>query len=236
MSEDLSRVGPLTETLHWRIRKHLVFFWEVPTDLLAPVIPDRLDLAEIRPGTTLAALEMLHYKVGHFREGYREFHEAVFAATVQPDLSIEMPMPRFSMFAIRVISDSTEFCHSEGSSIFTPTHHVPGFRTEFSADGTSCSLFDHDQPIAICRNTAPAVPVRKQTIWGQYFTNTRGLQRGVWRWDGLAAEHMERGDASECHRHLLWNGVDMTNARSTYRQMRAEPEATDLRFYHAGPL
>lgn len=225
-------------TLHWRIRKQLVFFWEMPVEKLMPVIPEPLELLEVRPGVTLAALEMLHYKVGHFREGYREFYEAVFATTVHPDLSIKMPMPRFSMYAIRVVSDSTEFCHSEASTIFTPTHHVPGFRIEFDDIGASCNLFDGAEPIARFRNSAADVPVREQTIWGQYFTNTQGLQRGIWRWDGLAAEHMQRGsgDSIELFPHLLWNGVDMSNVKTAYRQMRAEPEGTDIRFYHAGPL
>lgn len=236
MHDELSHVGRLPITLHWRIKKQLVFFFEVETDQLAPLVPPQLELQEVRPGVSLCALEMLHYKVGHFAEGYREFYEAVFAATVQPDLSIDMPVPRFAMYAMKVVSDSTEFCHSEASSIFTPTHHVPNFRTEFSDDGASCELFDGDYLIASCHNAAPETPVKPQTIWGQYFTNTQGLQRGIWRWDGLAAEHMKSNADTRLHPHLLWSGLDVSRVSRSYRQMAAKPEATDLRFYHAGPF
>lgn len=236
MTVDFSHVGKLAQTLHWRIKKQLVVFYEVETEQLAPLLPAPLETQEVRPGVSLCALEMLHYKVGHFSEGYREFYEAVFAAAVQPDLSLDMPVPRFSMFAIKVISDSAEFCHSEATSIFTPTHHLPEFRIAFSDDGTSCEMFDGAAPIATCRNVAPETPVKPTTIWGQFFTNTNGLQRGIWRWDGQASEHMKAGDHGRLYPHLLFAGLDVSRVRNVYRQMAAKPEETDLRFYHAGLL
>jgi len=232
---ELDHVGRLGLTLHWRIKKQLVFFYEAPTALVAPLLPPALELQEVRPGVAIVALEVLHYKVGHFETGYREFYEAVFAATVQPDLSIDMPVPRFSMFAMKVISDSQEFCHSEATTIFTPTNHVPGFRIEFDEAGSSCVLWDGDARICECRNTAPETPTKPTTIWGQYFTNTRGLQRGAWRWDGLAAEHMKAGESGKMYPHALWNGLDPAQIGRVYRQMTSQPESTDIRFYHAGP-
>lgn len=235
-TNEFSHVGRVAQTLHWRIKKQYVVFYEIETELLAPLVPAPLELQEVRPGIALCGLEMLHYKVGHFREGYREFYEAVFAATVQPDLSLDMPVPRFSMYAIKVISDSQEFCHSEAESIFTPTHYVPNFRIEFSEGGESCNMFDGDQPIAICKNTAPETPVKPTTIWGQFFTNTRGLQRGIWRWDGQASEHQKPGDHGQLFAHDLFCGVDVGRIKKAYRHMAAKPEETDLRFYHAGLL
>jgi hypothetical protein len=234
MTEDLSRVGSVAVTLHWRVKNQVVFFYEVATEALAPLVPPELELQEVRPGISVCALEMLHYKVGHFREGYREFYEAVFAAAVQPDLSLAMPVPRFAMAAIKVISDSTEFCSAEAYTIFTPTHHVPGFRIEFSPDGTSCQMFDGDYRFADCRNTAPETPFKPQTLWGQYFTHTRGLHRGIWRWDGRASEHMKGGDHGQLSPHLLFGDLDVAKIGRTYRQMAAKPEETELRFYHAG--
>ena len=233
--DDRSRVGKLPMTLHWRVKNQVVFFYEVPTDALAPSIPAGLELQEVRPGISLCALEILHYKVGHFRDGYREFDEAVFAAAVQPDLSIAMPPPRFTMYAIRVISDSTEFCSQEASTIFTPTNYVPGFRIAFSEDGKSCDMFDGDAPIAACKNTAPETPTKPMTIWGQYFTNTAGLQGGIWRWDGEASEHMKRGDSGKLYQHLLFGDLDVSKIGACYRQMTARRDETELHFYHAGP-
>lgn len=237
MTTELDHVGNLAQTLHWRIKKQLVFFYEVPTDLVVPILPAQLEAQEVRPGVTICCLEVLHYKVGHFEEGYREFFEAVFAVTVHPDLSIDMPMPRFNMFAMRVISDSREFCHSEAKTIFTPTNHVPGFRIEFDELGTSCVLYDGDQVICECKNTSPDAPMKPTTIWGQYFTNTQGLQRGAWRWDGYASEHMKPGaDTGKIYPHMLFAGIDPSKIGRVYRQMVAKPDQTDIRFYHAGPF
>lgn len=234
---DFAHVGRLDLTLHWRARKQVVFFYEVATELLAPLIPDQLELQEIRPGTSLGCLEILHYRVGHFATGDREFCEAVFAATVQPDLSIDMPVPRFGMFAMKVLSDSREFCDSEARTLFTPTTHVPGLRAEFDAAGSSCVLWNGDAVICECKNTAPEVPKKQMTVWGQYFTDTKGLQRGAWRCDGLASEHMKGGDAGSLHASELWNGIDPSKIGRVYRQMAAQPDdGTDIRFYHAGRL
>ena len=53
MTTEFDRVGKLPLTLHWRIKKQLVFFYEVPTDVVAPLVPAPLEPQEIRPGTSL---------------------------------------------------------------------------------------------------------------------------------------------------------------------------------------
>jgi hypothetical protein len=235
MTESIERVGSHPMTLHWRIRKQVMYLWEIDTDAIAPLVPDPLTPKEVRPGISLFAIEALHYHTDHFRPGYPEFLEAVLTAAVEPDLSIDMPVPRFCMHAISVISESPEFCEQEGRLLHTPTELVPGLRMEFSEDGASCDMFDGDQPIVLCKNTHPSVAYEPKVLWGQYYTNTKGLQQGIWRWDGEMFEHMKAGNYGTFHKHPFFKGMDTSRVRGCYRQMMARPDfQNSARFYHLG--
>lgn len=231
-------VGSHPLTLHWRIKKQVMYLWEIDTDVLAPLVPDPLTPKEVRPGISLFAIEALHYHTDHFRPGYPEFLEAVLTAAVDPDLSIDMPVPRFCMHAISVISESQEFCDQEGRVLFTPTELVPKLRMEFSEDGASCDMFDGDAPIVSMRNTHPEVVYEPKTLWGQYYTNTNGLQQGIWRWDGEMFEHMKAGRSSSFGgSHPFFKGMDMSRVRGCYRQLMAKPgHQSSARFYHLGAV
>ncbi len=224
-------------SFHWRVRKQLMYLYEIDADALIPHVPPSLELVEARPGVGLVAVELLHYHTDHFRPGYPEFYEMVVTAAVQPDLSLKMPMPRFCMHAISVISDSQEFVDGEGDLIKTPTVLVPKLRMEFTPDGASADVFDGDRPIITCRNTAGVAPYAPKELWGQYYTNTAGLQHGAWHWQGEMFEHQKRGDFGTFHPHAMWNGLDITRIRGCYRQMMAKPDlTTNVRFYHVGEV
>jgi hypothetical protein len=219
--------NPAKDNIHWQLRKQLLFLYEIDTDALARVIPAGLEPMEIRPGIALCAIECMHYRTGHFRPGYREFFELVFGAAVQPNLSIEMPLPKFCIHGISILSDSEEFVEQECRLLFTPTGHAPNLRLEFTEDGTGCDVFDGADPILSCRNTHEAPPVyERKTLWGQYYTDTKGLQQGIWRWQGELFEHMKNagGDYGRFHAHPFFKGVDMSRVRGCYRQMIGKPE------------
>jgi hypothetical protein len=237
MSE-LDHIGKHPLTLHWRVTKQLLFLWETDLDAMAPLVPASLECVEVRPGRGLVALEVLRYATGHFRPDYREFLEIVFTAAVQPDLSIDMPVPRYCMYAISVYSDSPEFCDQEHRLLHTPTELIPNLRCEFSDDDTRCDVFDGDQPIAHIRNTnAQLGAYERKTMYGQYYTNTQGLEHGLWRWDGHVSEHMKPGDWGSFHPHRFWKGLDLGRVRSCYRQMLKQPGTeSSVRFYHRGPV
>ena len=237
MEPSLEQLGSIPLTLLWRVKKQVMYLYEIDADAVASLVPPRLDLVEVRPGIALLAIEALHYHTDHFRPGYPEFLEAVLTCAVQPDLSRKMPVPRFCMHAISVISESPEFCEQEGRLLFTPTELVPGLRMTFSEDGASCDMFDGDQPIAHCRNTSRAVRYQRKTLYGQYYTNTNGLQHGLWRWDGEVHEHQTAGDFGKLSPHPFFKGIDLSRIRGCYRQMMAKPDLqTDVRFYHVGPI
>ncbi|MDB4960396.1 MAG: hypothetical protein JWP01_395 [Myxococcales bacterium] len=235
MTTALDHVGKAKLTLSWRVRKQVMFLYEIDSDAIAAHVPPSLEAMEVRPGVSLIAIECLHYYSDHFREGYREFLEMVLTVAVQPDLSIDMPVPRFCMHAISVISDSPEFVEQEGHLLYTPTELVPGLRMEFSEDGGGVDIYDGTTPMVMCRNTHPNPPYDHKVLWGQYYTNTNGLQQGIWRWEGQMFEHMKAGDWGSFHPHPVFKGIDLSRIRGCYRQMMAKPETvTDVRFYHLG--
>jgi hypothetical protein len=237
MSDSVERLGNAPLTLHWRVRKQLLYLWEIDTEALAPVVPPSLDLIEVRPGRGLLAVEALHYHTDHFRPGYREFLEIVLTAAVQPDLSLAMPVPRFCMHAISVYSDSPEFVNQEAELLFTPTELVPKLRFAFSPDDSGADIYDGDTPILSMKNTHPAPEFAPKTLFGQYYTNTRGLQLGMWRWDGEMFEHMKGGDWGKLYPHPFFKGIDLGRVRGCYRQMIAKPgSSSHVRFFHVGPV
>jgi hypothetical protein len=186
-----------------------------------------MEAVELRPGVSLVAVEGIHYHTGHFTPGYREFFEVVFGAAVQPSLSIRMPVPRFCIYALSLLSDSSEFVERECSVLFEPTTLMPGLRLEFSEDGASCDMIDGTSPIVSLRSAARPTYERK-TLWGQYYSDTQGLRQGVWRWEGELFENMKAGSSATFHEHAFFKGVDMKRVRGVYRQMAAKPDTVSV--------
>jgi hypothetical protein len=237
MIDSVESLGGAPLTLHWRVRKQLLYLWEIDVEALTPAVPAFLDLLEVRPGRGLLAVEVLHYHTDHFRPGYREFLEIVLTAAVQPDLSVKMPVPRFCMHAISVYSDSPEFVQQEAELLFTPTELVPGLRFAFSDDGCGADIYDAEAPILSMKNTHAAPDFAPKVLFGQYYTNTRGLELGLWRWEGEMFEHMKSGDSGKLYPHAFWKGIDIRRVRGCYRQMIARPGSTSsVRFFHRGAV
>ncbi|MFT3691606.1 MAG: hypothetical protein QM831_00590 [Kofleriaceae bacterium] len=234
--ETATSLGNINLTLIWRVKKQVMYLYEVDADAVAHFVPPSLEMIEVRPGRALFAVEALHYHTGHFgKPDSPEFYEAVFTIAVQPDLSVPMPVPRFCMHAVAVISDSEDFCAQEHRLLHTPTELVPGLTMEFTADGASCIMKDGDQLIIDMKNTAGGVQFEPKKLYGQYYTNTKGLQHGLWTWQGQMFEHQKVGDYGVIGDHPFWKGLDLRRVRGCYRQMVAKPDlVTEVHFFHRG--
>jgi hypothetical protein len=216
------------DTIHWRLRRQLLFLFEVDADALAKVVPPQLEAVEVRPGIALMGIECLHYRTGHFGEDSPEFYELVFAAAVQPNLGIAMPVPRYCMHGVSIFSNSKPFIDDECKLLFSSSEYVPGLRFEISEDGTSCDVFEGDRPIVRCKNTNPAPTFDHKVLWGQFYVDVGGLAQGIWRWEGELCEHMRKGDAGEFFEHRFFKGLDLSRIRGCYRQMSAKAEASSM--------
>jgi hypothetical protein len=237
MNHPLDRVGPAALTLQWRLRRQTLYLYEIDTDAVAALVPEPLSIVEVRPDVALFMVECLHYYPGHFRPDAPESFELVLAVPVQPNLSIDMPVPRLSLHIVSVITSSLDFVENESRAFGSPIVHAPDLRMEFTADGANVDVLDGKTPIVRQRNTNPEIAFEPKVLWGLTFTNTRGVQQGIFRWEGQVFEHMKRGDHGTFHPHEVYKGIDTGKIRGINRQMVAKPDVvTDVRYYHLGAV
>jgi hypothetical protein len=222
--------------VHWRIDRHFFYTFEVDADEAERVIPDALQLVELRPGVALMSVGVLRYQPGHFAPASPPFDELVGAIHVAPDLAADMPVPTMTFSAFCVLSDSADFVEREGYTLYTPTRHVP-LRFELTADGLGVSVSDDDGPILTVPSAHSGPRWVQREMWGQHFTNTRGLQHGIWEWDGRLFEHQQRLPGWLLFAHPFWAGIDPRSVRGLYRTMVQAPGTMcHERFYAMRPV
>ena len=232
-----AHVGADDLVVTWKITRHLMFTWEIDVEELERFVPRELTPVEVRPGIGLFSVATILYAPGNFGPTSRAFFELVSVAHVQSDLSLTMPVPRFSMHAINVWSDSPDFVRQEGELLFTPTELVPSLDIKFTELCDGSETRDATGPIITLRNTNPNPKFTHDEMWGQHYNDTQGLHRGIWEWDGMKCEHQVKGDAGRLHPHAFWKGMDLARVRGCYRQMIPPPGAPAIeRFYRTHQL
>jgi hypothetical protein len=110
-------------------------------------------------------------------------------------------------------------------------------KLQFSDKWDAVEVSDDDGPIISYRNTHPNPVYASDELWGQHYNETKGLHFGVWEWDGIKFEHMQKGDAGRLYPHPFFKGMDMRRVRGCYRQMLMEPGSSAVeRFYRVRQL
>jgi hypothetical protein len=235
-------VGDDELVIEWHIQRHIMFTWEMDLEELEKQVPAALSCVEVRPGIGLFSVAAVFYQPGNFGPGSSEFLELVSVAHVESDLSMQMPLSRFSMHAIAVWSDSPDFIKQEGEKLFTPTRLDPSLRAMWDDDWAGAELVDDAGPILTMRSTNPKPVYARDEMWGQHYNDTHGLHRGIWEWDGDKCEHMLHPpgappNAATFHAgHAFWQGMNLARVRGVYRQMIPRPGSTGTeRFYKVRP-
>lgn len=222
--------------VHWLINRHLFYTFEVDTREAERLLPEPLQIVEIRPGISLMSVGLLIYEPDQFRPGSPVFSELVGAVHVSPDLSTSMPVPAMTFLSFSVLSDSPDFVEQEGHTLYTPTRHV-ALKAELTPDLLGVTVSDQDGPILSMPSAHPEPRWVHKEMWGQHYTNTKGLQHGIWEWDGRLFEHQTRLRNWKLHPHPFWCGIDVSRVRALYRTMVLEPGTVcHERFYAMRPL
>ena len=216
-------VGKDPLILEWCLLRHILFNWEIDTEALEPFVPRELTLVEVRPGVSLLSVAGMLYAPGHFGPGSPAFFELAALANVQSDLSLNMPLSRFAMHSISVYSNSADFVRQEGSLTFTPAFLDPTLELKFTENWDGLDAWDEDGPIVSLRNTHPSPVYAPDEFWGQHFNETKGLQRGIWQWNGSKFDHMHKGNAGTLSPHPFFKGIDLKRVRGCYRQFLPKP-------------
>ena len=209
--------------IEWSINRHLFYTFEVDLEEAERIVPEALAIVEPRPGVALLSVGVLRYEPGSFGAGTPTFLELVGAVHVAPDLSITMPMPAMTFSSFSVLSDSTAFVAQEAHTLYTPARHVPSLTLELTDDQLGGRVADEHGPILEMPSAHPEPRWVAKEMWGQHFTNTRGLQHGIWQWDGRLFEHQKQLPGWRLHPHPFWAGIDVSRVRRVYRTMVQEP-------------
>jgi hypothetical protein len=111
----------------------------------------------------------------------------------------------------------------EARTLYTPSRLSPGLAADLTPDALGVAIHDADGPILSMPSAHPEPRWVAKEMWGQHFTHTRGLQHGIWQWDGRLFEHQKPLPGWRLHPHRFWAGIDVRRVRRVYRTMVQEP-------------
>lgn len=224
--DDYARVEDMPLILQWNIRHQFAFLYEVATAVVRPLLPDGLQPYEARPGVALMFMGYNDYFPGNviYGEPQPAFQEITRFFLVHPDLSVDMRMPRFTMFVHRVGANNAAFIRQERERLKLPAYDSPTLEVSVNDARNSGVARDAHGVIQEWRNTHPRPRLYDEDFWGQYYTVRDGrLWFGVWHWEGRVCSHQFPGDGGGIHEHPFLTGVDHPIAASavgaSYLQM-----------------
>ncbi len=175
----------------WRIERHVAFTLEVPAPPLEARLP--AGVSPVRPVPGMALLQLIVARYGAGTLGSPEpFDEVVCAALVEPDLSLDMPLPRLTLHVFDVLSNSARFVAHKVPALKMPVHHAPSLEVHHDADAYAVRVADAQGPMFEL-GSPDAAGFKHKAFVGQYFAQHEGaLQHSVWAWEGTLFETQRR--------------------------------------------
>jgi hypothetical protein len=208
----------LASTEDYVIDEHVNYMFEVETELVAPLMPAPLSPKEPRPGTALVNVGYMRFD-GRQIGASSETIELTLSIVVQPDLTLEMQIPRMSVFDLRIASNCPVFLAHEAEHQKLPGVFLPGLDRILRGPG-DLEVWDDCGPILRFRNPCSDPIYRLEQATGQYFTlDDEGLHQGVFCWEGVGCEQQATGDCGRLHAHRFYEGIDPAWIGDCFLQM-----------------
>jgi hypothetical protein len=218
------QLGGMTSTAIWQVERHFNFIFEIETDKVAHLVPAPLSLREPRPGVSLVNVGYMKYPPGELGGQLPAFEEITFSLLVNPDLSLDAPIPRLCVYDFRIGSDSAQFLAFERDHQKLNGYLAEGLVTRFDVEHNHLSVADKHGPIFELRNTLPAPHWKTEVAVGQYYSRFGNeLWQGVFLWDGRGCEHQHAGDAGRLYPHPFFAEIDVRDVGDCYMQMCLAP-------------
>jgi len=228
MNEAIKQIEDMPLIIDWDLRQQFGFIFEVPVDKVKAVIPQGLNIIplEPRPGVGLMFFGYNDYNPGNVIYGRVQprFDEITRVFIVQPNLSIDMPLPRFTFFMHRISSNNQDFIDQEVEKLHLPVYYTPSMRAATNDAKTEVKISDDYGDIEALINAHPHPVYIQDAFYGQYYVVEDGaLYFGVFYASAQACIHQRRGSHSYIypHRFLTESGTLLTadDIGDTYMQI-----------------
>jgi len=226
----------LNNPVLWHFDFQLTFLFEIDVAAIEKKLPRGSYPLEVRPGVGLLLVGAQRAPAGNLGD-MPAFQEVDWTIAVQPDLSRDMPTPRFAFAQGFLASANPQFAHHAHRVDKMITDHVPSLRGSFHEESLSVDFADERGPIMAMRSTHRMPPVfTPRTFWGQQTTTLDdGTWSQAWSWSGLVFEHQQGygQQAAVFHQHPMFDGIDVSGiGDQCYMQIVSKPSARiDFTFY-----
>ncbi|MCG8331298.1 MAG: hypothetical protein MI974_26645 [Chitinophagales bacterium] len=208
--------------IDWDMNHQMGFVYETPTENVEALLPEGIYAFEARPGISLIFLGYNHYNPGNiiYGEPQDTFFEITRFILVQPDLSVDMPMPRFAFYVLQIGSNNKAFIDQEIEKLHLPSYYSPSLVVETDEPKLNAWAKDNDGAIQNYLNTHPKPYFRPDFFWGQYFVvENNKLYFGIWNWEGVLCLHQRKGDGGGGHLHPFMKDLQPEYFGNSYMQL-----------------
>jgi hypothetical protein len=204
--EDIREVDGMKLIIDWDLNHQMAFVFEIPTEEVRKIIPKSTGLNpyEVRPGVATMFLGYNDYNPGNEIYGEKQpaFKEITRVFMVQPNLSVNMPIPRFTFYMHRIASNNLPFVKQEADKLHLPTFYSPNMEVITNEDHTSAVARDEQGILQEWKNTNPNVKYYDDSFFGQYYVvENNKLYFGVFYWAGKVFTHQKHGDGGGIYEH-----------------------------------
>lgn len=221
--------------IQWDLNHQMGFVYETDTENVTPLLPEGVFPHEARPGVSLIFLGYNHYNPGNviYGEAQDPFYEITRFILVQPDLAVDMPMPRFAFYVLQIGSNNSTFIDQEIEKLHLPSFYSSSIRVDTDESKLNAWARDENGEIQHLLNTHPRPYFRPDFFWGQFFTRKEdGIYFGVWNWDGVLCLHQHRGNGGGAFAHPFMTDLLLSHFGPSYMQLITDRESSlTQRFY-----
>lgn len=224
-----THLAGLGTTEDYLVDEHLNYMFEVDTSRVASLLPPHVTPKEPRPGRSLINVGYMRFD-GSQIGGRPDTIELTLSIVINPDLSLDMPIPKLCVYDFRIASNCPVFLSHEDEIQKLQGMHLPGLARRFHPDRYGVDVWDDHGPIFSFKNPNANPVFKYELATGQYVTRHRdGLYQGVFVWEGVGCEQQSQGDCGRLHPHPFFQEIDVDWAEDCYIQMFL-PHATPVLF------
>ncbi|MEO1335350.1 MAG: hypothetical protein AAFV29_06885 [Myxococcota bacterium] len=225
---DQSPLAGMAPTEDYVVDEHLNFMFEIETERVYHLLPAHVAPKEPRPGMSLVNVGYMKFDASLIG-GDTETIELTSSIVIDPDLSLDMPMPRMCVYDFRIASNCKVFLEHEDRVQKLKGMFLPGLSRSLDRTGGHLEVFDDEGPIFTLKNPNPEPLYKYEVATGQYISqHPDGLYQGVFLWEGVGAEQQFDGDCGQLFAHSFLEEIPVEAVGDCYLQMFLPPRTNVL--------